>query len=31
MIISNTNIKCELFKGDITASPPIPSTIQIKV
>lgn len=31
MIISNANIKCELFKGDISAVPSIPTTIQIKV
>lgn len=31
MIISNANIKCELFKGDISAVPSIPATIQIKV
>ena len=31
MVISNANIKCELFKGDITVVPSIPATIQIKV
>jgi len=31
MIISDSNIKCELFKGDISAVPSVPTTIQIKV
>ncbi len=30
-VISNNNIKCSLFKGDITVTPSIPTTIRIKV